>query len=100
MNKSKLTAAAITSGNKQYPNTHTLWKNDMFPPKSCPLIAMIEAPAHTITKTIWKTMLPSSVLAEKLRQVARANQSTKGPHKSQSRSCLALSLIMVLGTIT
>ena len=92
--------AARVSGNKQYPRTHTLWKKDIFPPRSCPFTATIAAPAQTITNTISKTNEPSSVFAEKLRQSDNQRQRTRGPHKSQSLSCLAFSLIKVLGTIT
>ena len=39
----------------QYPSTQTLWKNEMFPPRSCALSVTTAAPHHTIKNTAAKT---------------------------------------------
>ena len=95
--------AATLSGNKQYPRRHILWKNEIVPPKSCPLIAMTAPPSHTIQNTISKRSVLSSAFVAILKTVASMRQKKNGPHRSQflisflfsSVSTLAIGLMTI-----
>ena len=91
MKKSNFTiSAAISRGNKQYPNAHTLWKKELIifyivPPKSWPLIATIAPPNHNTMLTTWNTNDPSSWESPNvlfIRNNARIRHKIIGPHKS------------------
>lgn len=79
------TQALSRIGNTQYPSRQTLWKNDSFPPRSCPLIVTTDAPTHMMTKMTEKTREASSC-AFRLSITAKDMQIKSGPQRSQSRS--------------
>lgn len=58
--KNTFNIAAKFNGNKQYPNKQIDWKKLIVPPSSCPLIAIIAPPNHTITNTISNNSVLSS----------------------------------------
>ena len=65
--KIKLSVAANVRGNKQYPRRQILWKNEIVPPRSCPLIAIIPPPSQTMMKTISKSKVLSSAAVPELK---------------------------------
>ena len=94
---SRFSVAATISGNKQYPSRHILWKKEIVPPSSCPLIAITAAPSQTMMKTISKSNVLSSAWVLELRTLkasdtktydARIKQKKKGPQRSQLRISL------------
>ena len=100
----KLTIAAMFNGKRQQPSRQMLQKKEMFPPRSCPLIAMTAPPIHTIQNTISKSRVLSSALVAMLNTAASIRQKKKGPQRSQLRisfrfasvSTLANGLITIL----
>ena len=69
-------------GKTQYPNIHTLWKNEIDPPNNWALIVTAAAPHHTITKTAANTKLAVSPGAVNERTEERRRHTNNGPHKS------------------
>jgi hypothetical protein len=51
-----------------------LWKNEMVPPRSYPLIAMTAAPSHTITNTISNKRVLSSALVAALNTLQKQGE--------------------------
>ena len=84
LNRSTTTAAKVM-GKTQYPNTHTDWKKEMVPPKSCALTVTTTDPNQTAQKTAANTKLACPTGAFKDNRTANAKHTTNGPHKSQSR---------------
>jgi hypothetical protein len=79
------TTAARVIGKTQYPSTHTDWKKEMVPPKSCALTVTTADPSQTAQKTAAKTKLACPTGAFRDSKTANPKHTTKGPHKSQSR---------------
>mmetsp|Transcript_30180 Transcript_30180/g.64703 ORF Transcript_30180/g.64703 Transcript_30180/m.64703 type:complete len:220 (+) Transcript_30180:926-1585(+) len=99
LNKSTTTAARVI-GKTQYPSTHTDWKKEIVPPKSCALMVTTADPSQTAEKTAAKTKLACPTGAFSDNRTANPRQTTKGPHKSQSLRlsmiCLSLSVRSML----
>ena len=93
----RFTNAAMFRGNKQYPRRHMLWKNEIVPPRSYPLIAITAPPSQTIQNTVSNKRVLSSAFVIVLRTIASIRQKKKGPQRSQlriSRRFSSLSILM------
>ena len=75
--------AAMLRGNRQYPRRQILQKNEMVPPKSCPLIAITAPPSQTMTNTVSNKSVLSSAFVTALKTIASMRQKKKGPQRSQ-----------------
>ena len=90
--------AAMFMGNRQYPRTQTLWKNEIVPPRSSVLIVIITDPTLIRQNTMLNTKLAvSSVFSVALEELDSDSvkdssmHRRSGPHRSQSRSSFAFS---------
>ena len=112
--KNTFNIAAKFNGNKQYPNKQIDWKKLIVPPSSCPLIAIIAPPSHTITNTISNNSVLSSafVVIDNILQGqnkliirkwetydASIRQKKNGPQRSQFLISLRLSALSTTGLI-